>query len=47
MAVWTDALTDSVVVYYPCEGHIHLYEVDCLPVKLGEAVVAMRNPNWW
>ena len=49
MAVWTDALADyhSSVVYYQFEGRIHLYEVDCRSLQLGEAVVAMRNPNQW
>ena len=47
MAVRMDALADyhSVVVYYPCEGRIHFYEVDCRPLELIEAVVAMWNPN--
>ena len=49
MVVQTDALADyhSLVVYYSREGRIHLYEVDCSPPELGEAVVAMQDPNRW
>ena len=44
-----DELADyhSFAVYYPFKGHIHLYEVDCCSLELGEAVVVMRNPNQW
>ena len=49
VVVRTDAFADyhSLVVYYPREGRIHLYEVDCHSLELGEAVVAMQDPNQW
>ena len=45
----TDELADyhSFVVYYPFEGRIHLYEVDCRSLELGEAVALIRNPKQW